>query len=86
MISEEHDTSSLDSSTIAAANTRDTDIERQVVTDNVIFMKDVQVWIDPLDATKEYTGDIIELVYSEMGSNALHVTALCVTVLCSGAA
>ena len=38
------------------ANRHRPDVKDVIITDEKVPAKDITVWIDPLDATKEYTG------------------------------
>lgn len=57
--SEEHDLKPIDLSTIPEVNKHNPEVEEAIVSDQSIAFKDITVWIDPLDATKEYTGNHI---------------------------
>lgn len=57
--SEEHDLKPIDLSTIPEVNKHNPEVEEAIVSDQSIAFKDITVWIDPLDATQEYTGNHI---------------------------
>ncbi|XP_076047690.1 inositol monophosphatase 3 [Oratosquilla oratoria] len=63
IISEEHDTGEVDSTNIiSASGMRDKSVEEVVKQDERVQLSDIQVWIDPLDATKEYTENLLQYV------------------------
>ena len=67
IISEEHDTLAEEViSKVMPAFKRDKEIERLVPSDEIVPLRDVRVWIDPLDATKEYTGKLGNILLQEL--------------------
>ncbi|XP_068208987.1 Golgi-resident adenosine 3',5'-bisphosphate 3'-phosphatase isoform X2 [Palaemon carinicauda] len=62
IISEEHDKSNVDASTVSPTETFNVEVERTIVDDESIPVEDIRVWIDPLDATQEYTENLRQYV------------------------
>ncbi|XP_064104567.1 inositol monophosphatase 3-like isoform X1 [Macrobrachium nipponense] len=62
VISEEHDKSNVDASTVSPAATFNVEVESTIVDDDSIPAEDIRVWIDPLDATQEYTENLKQYV------------------------
>jgi len=62
VISEEHDEVEVDMSKIPDASIHNTEVEEKVTTDEELPADEVAVWIDPLDATQEYTENLKEYV------------------------
>ena len=56
MVSEEHEQKDWDHSKVKPANLHRADVREVIQSDEKVPIKDVTVWIDPLDATQEYTG------------------------------
>lgn len=61
VVSEEH-TDSPDLSTVAAPSLRNREVDRIIPTDEFVDPDEITVWIDPLDATQEYTEDLRQYV------------------------
>ncbi|XP_042231976.1 inositol monophosphatase 3-like isoform X2 [Homarus americanus] len=61
IISEEHSVS-VDTSKIPPASTHNLEVISVITDDIVVPAQDIQVWIDPLDATQEYTENLREYV------------------------
>ena len=55
MVSEEHDTKKLDIQKITEPN-KNLPTVSSLPGDEVVPIQNIAVWIDPLDATQEYTG------------------------------
>ncbi|CAL8102855.1 unnamed protein product [Orchesella dallaii] len=66
VISEEHDPSS-DIGDVILASTVNEEVEQYMKGDQVVKADDVTVWIDPLDATKEYTENLLDYVTTMVG-------------------
>ncbi len=66
VISEEHDTKKLDADYIADANKNLPDVA--LMPNEIVPKKNLTVWIDPLDATQEYTGKIVFVSWSTVVS------------------
>eukprot|EP00092_Neocalanus_flemingeri_P040989 GFUD01044632.1.p1 GENE.GFUD01044632.1~~GFUD01044632.1.p1 ORF type:complete len:346 (+),score=67.80 GFUD01044632.1:158-1195(+) len=62
IISEEHDEKEVDMSKIPDASIHNAEVEEKVTTDQELPVDEVAVWIDPLDATQEYTENLKEYV------------------------
>ncbi|XP_013404701.1 inositol monophosphatase 3 [Lingula anatina] len=60
VISEEHEKQTADTSKITRAEIDDPEVA--LLSDQYVNLKDVAVWIDPLDATQEYTEDLTQYV------------------------
>lgn len=59
VISEEHETKPMDFSNIPDTNQELKEVMDIVSNDQLIPMSRVAIWIDPLDATQEYTGELM---------------------------
>lgn len=55
-MSEEHETSKVDLSTVIPPEKYNAEVESIISEDEMVPVSDVTVWVDPLDATQEYTG------------------------------
>jgi len=62
VISEEHDEVAVDMSKIPTASIHNAEVEEKVTTDQELPADEVAVWIDPLDATQEYTENLKQYV------------------------
>ncbi|XP_033123614.1 inositol monophosphatase 3-like [Anneissia japonica] len=61
VISEEHETLEWDKDKVATPK-MDRDEIKSITGDSVINIEDITVWIDPLDATQEYTEELLQYV------------------------
>ncbi|XP_018018322.1 Golgi-resident adenosine 3',5'-bisphosphate 3'-phosphatase-like isoform X2 [Hyalella azteca] len=66
IVSEEHD-SKIDPATIEPAERKLREIDDNISSDEIVYSKDITVWIDPLDATQEYTEDLRQYVTTMVG-------------------
>ncbi|ESP05220.1 hypothetical protein LOTGIDRAFT_103282 [Lottia gigantea] len=62
VISEEHDRTPVDLSTVASVNKHLNEVREVVESDQSIPISQITIWVDPLDATKEYTENLKEYV------------------------
>ena len=62
VISEEHDEKEVDMSKIPTPSIHNAEVEEKVTTDQELPADEVAVWIDPLDATQEYTENLKQYV------------------------
>jgi len=62
IISEEHDEVEVDKSKIPIANIHNSEVEEKVTADQDVPADEIAVWIDPLDATQEYTENLKQYV------------------------
>ncbi|KAF2357958.1 Inositol monophosphatase-like [Trinorchestia longiramus] len=67
IVSEEHDDAKGNPASIESAKIENSEVEKYVLSDEIVYAKDVMVWIDPLDATKEYTEDLRDFVTTMVG-------------------
>lgn len=56
IISEEHSLSDVDVSSVSPAALLHPEVTASIAEDQMVPAEDIRVWIDPLDATQEYTG------------------------------
>ena len=56
VVSEEHETDDWDKSAVVPLSISQSDVIELIKGDQSIPLEDVTVWVDPLDATQEYTG------------------------------
>ena len=57
VVSEEHDQSKLDLSKVEPPNLHLEEISHHTNFDEIVPVNELTVWVDPLDATQEYTGN-----------------------------
>lgn len=62
VISEEHDEVAVDTSKLTPLNIHNAEVEETVKTEEELPADEVAVWIDPLDATQEYTENLKQYV------------------------
>ncbi|XP_005111992.3 inositol monophosphatase 3 [Aplysia californica] len=62
VISEEHDMKPVDFNQITGVETKRQEVEDVIKSDQSIPISRIAIWIDPLDATKEYTEDLLQYV------------------------
>ncbi|XP_046353426.1 inositol monophosphatase 3-like [Haliotis rufescens] len=62
VLSEEHDTEPVDLNTIPSVNKELEEVMDIVLSDQSIPMNSIAIWIDPLDATQEYTEALYQYV------------------------
>lgn len=62
VISEEHDPQPIDMNTIKMASFKDPEVDKIVTDDLLVPVDEIDVWIDPLDATQEYTENLLHYV------------------------
>ncbi|CAL4209031.1 unnamed protein product, partial [Meganyctiphanes norvegica] len=60
VISEEHDPAELDLNKITAAKINHVEVDG--LADSMVSSEDIRIWIDPLDATQEYTENLLQYV------------------------
>ncbi|XP_071807154.1 inositol monophosphatase 3-like [Asterias amurensis] len=62
VVSEEHETDDWDKSAVVPLSISRSDVIELIKGDQSIPLEDVTVWVDPLDATQEYTDDLLHYV------------------------
>ncbi|XP_050723397.1 Golgi-resident adenosine 3',5'-bisphosphate 3'-phosphatase-like isoform X2 [Eriocheir sinensis] len=62
IISEEHNLNEVDVSSVSPAATLHPEVTTAIPDDQMVPAEDIRVWIDPLDATQEYTENLREYV------------------------
>ncbi|XP_041360007.1 inositol monophosphatase 3-like [Gigantopelta aegis] len=62
VISEEHDTEPISLSAIPEVTKKLEEVENIIKSDQSIAMKSISVWVDPLDATQEYTEGLYKYI------------------------
>ena len=63
VVSEEHETQPVDFSRIPDIDKHLAEVEQVIKTDQSIPLNQIMVWIDPLDATQEYTEEFDKGIY-----------------------
>ncbi|XP_072017922.1 inositol monophosphatase 3-like [Amphiura filiformis] len=62
VVSEEHEEKDWDRSKVKPADLKRPDVNEVIQKDERVPIEDVTIWIDPLDATKEYTEELLHYV------------------------
>lgn len=62
VVSEEHDNKPVDFNQISGVNTKLPEVDDVIHSDQSIPVSDIAIWIDPLDATQEYTMSLTQYV------------------------
>ncbi|GFN79078.1 inositol monophosphatase 3-like [Plakobranchus ocellatus] len=62
VVSEEHDNKPVDFNQVSAVDTNLPEVQEVITSDQSIPVSDIAIWIDPLDATQEYTESLTQFV------------------------